>query len=359
MNEYKEKFFLAANSSEGFVSYFSESYDYFDGWRVYIIKGGPGTGKSSFMRKVALDASIYGIKSIFCPCSSDPDSLDAVIFEEIKTIILDGTAPHIVEPVLPGACENIINLGECWDKESLYKNRKEIIEATLKNKMLHKSASLYLRAAGSFLKNNIKLCEPYINKPLLEEFAAKNLKKIPQKSTQGKEKIRFLSGVTPKGIIDFSYMANAYKKRIIIRDDYTVCAPYILKIIGEQLLLNGYDIITLKNPFLPSITDHIFVPELSLCYLTESSYIKFTVDDRRIHARRFLDVGSVNRLREKRRFNKKAFDEIIDSAVVWLKEAKENHDTLESYYIGAMNFDKVKDLAKKTAEEIINIASLR
>ena len=126
MEKYKEKYFLAANSTSGFVSYFGECYDNLDGWRVYIIKGGPGTGKSSFMRRVALIAESKGIDSIYCPCSSDPDSLDAVIFEDIKVVILDGTAPHIVEPSLWGACENIINLGDFWDKSLLYENRKAI-----------------------------------------------------------------------------------------------------------------------------------------------------------------------------------------------------------------------------------------
>lgn len=355
MNEFKEKYFLAANSTDGFVSYFKECYDRFDGWRVYIIKGGPGTGKSSFMRKVALDASIYGIESVFCPCSSDPDSLDAVIFEGIKTVILDGTAPHIVEPVFPGACENIINLGDCWDTELLYKNRKEIIEATLKNKMLHKSASLYLRAAGCFLKDNIKLCEPLVNKQLIDDFSYRLLKKTitKNKNRQGKEWVRFLSGVTPKGIINFTYMANSYKKRIIIQDDYFVCATQILNNAREYLIKKGYDIIVLKNPFLPEFIDHIFVPELSVCFLSENNYIKFNSDDRRIHSRRFIDVGAVNRLREKRRFNKKVFEEILEGAVSWLKEAKDNHDILESYYIGAMDFEKVKKLAEKTAKEII------
>ena len=50
------KYFLAANSCQGFVSHFADCYNEKDGWRCYIIKGGPGTGKSSFMKKVAQKA---------------------------------------------------------------------------------------------------------------------------------------------------------------------------------------------------------------------------------------------------------------------------------------------------------------
>ena len=47
------KYFLAANSCEGFYSVFDKAYLPDGEWRAYIIKGGPGTGKSSFMKRFA------------------------------------------------------------------------------------------------------------------------------------------------------------------------------------------------------------------------------------------------------------------------------------------------------------------
>ena len=111
MDKAFEKYFLGANSGEGFVSHFGDSYNCFDGWRAFIIKGGPGTGKSSFMKYIAVNAADRGYEAVLCPCSSDPDSLDGLIIKDLKTVIIDGTAPHTVEPVYPGACEEIINLG--------------------------------------------------------------------------------------------------------------------------------------------------------------------------------------------------------------------------------------------------------
>lgn len=87
-------FFLGANSANGFVSRFSNVYNLTDGWRVYIIKGGPGTGKSSLMKKLASSAKERGFTPQLCYCSSDPVSLDAVIIPENKFMIADGTAPH-------------------------------------------------------------------------------------------------------------------------------------------------------------------------------------------------------------------------------------------------------------------------
>jgi hypothetical protein len=40
--------------------------------------------------------------------------------------MIDGTAPHIVDPVLPGAADGILNLGDCLDEAMLEKNRPSI-----------------------------------------------------------------------------------------------------------------------------------------------------------------------------------------------------------------------------------------
>lgn len=90
--------FLGANSPVGFVSQFERAYNLTDGWRVYIIKGGPGTGKSSFMKKAANQAEKQGLLHYVAYCSSDPLSVDAVVIPEIRIMIADGTAPHAMCP---------------------------------------------------------------------------------------------------------------------------------------------------------------------------------------------------------------------------------------------------------------------
>ena len=111
--------FLGANTPQGFISFFDELYNPYENCRAYIIKGGPGTGKSTLMKKVCAEAESrgYAVEKVYC--SSDPDSLDGLIVPEVGVSIADGTSPHTLEPRFPGACENIINLGECWDKDSL------------------------------------------------------------------------------------------------------------------------------------------------------------------------------------------------------------------------------------------------
>jgi len=352
------KYFLAANSAEGFEAYFCENYDYNDGWRAYIIKGGPGTGKSSFMKYVVVKAVEKGLCVELCPCSSDPDSLDGVIIKEIKTIILDGTAPHVVEPKYAGVCEEIINLGQFWNGELLRERANEIINVTTQNKKLHKTAAAYISAAGELVYDNYKLSKQFINKQKCENFAlnfAPSL--LPKKmSFKPKEWVRFIGGVTPKGVVAFkSTVEDFYENIVVIDDKYGSAANIIMQKIRELALLRGYEIITLKNPFLPSkIIDHILIPELSLAIVREYEYIKFGEQYRRIHARRFYDINILRGYRSRLTFNRRLARELLLGAIETLEKAKQVHDDLEKYYIDAMDFKRLTLFAEQKAREILS-----
>ena len=122
-------FFLASNSPRGFFS----KMDIFDenlprDWKCNIIKGSPGCGKSTYMKKIAneVEEMNLGVEYIHCP--SDPDSLDAVIFPDLKTCYVDGTAPHVIDPIFPGISGEIIDLGKLKNLNEAAKasNNKDI-----------------------------------------------------------------------------------------------------------------------------------------------------------------------------------------------------------------------------------------
>lgn len=352
------KYFLGANSCEGFVSHFKDSYSAEDGYRAYIIKGGPGTGKSSFMKSIAKKAQENGYEVHLCPCSSDPDSLDGVVIPELKVTLLDGTAPHIVEPDFPGACERLIDLGEYWDFNKLLKNRTKIMAASTKNSLLHKRASGYLSASGELLADNLRLEDNCIKKKQLYAFA-KNIceKYIKQKGTTGRQTVRFIGAVTPKGEISYSEtLTSGIKNAVIIEDRYGAVSGKIVEAVKENAVRAGYDVIVFKNPLLPSfICDHIIIPELSLLVASENQSTKINLDIRRVHSRRFTDVLKLKAVRQRMLLNRRIAKELLDTACETLSLAKASHDELEKYYIKAMDFSAVKKREEKTAEEIFGL----
>ena len=122
----------------------------------------------------------------------------------------------------------------------------------------------------------------------------------------------------------------------------------------EVALLRGYEIITLKNPFLPSkLIDHILIPELSLAVVREYEYVKFGEQYRRIHARRFTDINLLRECRTRLTFNRRVVRELLLGAIDTLGKAKLVHDNLEKYYIDAMDFKAMTAYAEQKADEIL------
>ena len=345
------KYFLATNSCEGFVSYFADCYNPKNGWKAYIIKGGPGTGKSSFMKYIAAKCSENGEKCELCPCSSDPDSLDAVIIPGRKTVIMDGTAPHTVDPVYPGACDRILNFGEFWKDDLFEKKASDIMACSDRNKALHKTASLYLQAAGKLLTDNFKTAAAASDDDKIRLFADSLCKRyFKPKGRRAAEKLRFLSGITPKGIVSFAGTVTAQcAELVIVEDNYGYASDKIMNILRDRALEYGYDITTVKNAMLPGLSDHIIIPELSLAFVRESEYQHFDSDTRRIHSRRFTNNALLHRSREKIKFNRKASGELLRSAAAVLRQAKREHDILEEYYINSMDFKALTKFAENFA----------
>lgn len=93
--ESKGSFFLGANTPSGFYSLYDQMLEPGTARRIYLLKGGPGCGKSSLMRRVAQSMEAVGERVEYIFCSGDPNSLDAVIFHRLHSAVVDATAPHV------------------------------------------------------------------------------------------------------------------------------------------------------------------------------------------------------------------------------------------------------------------------
>ena len=68
------RYFLGANTAKGFFSVYEDFCKPDSGNFLYVIKGGPGCGKSSFMKKIGKAAEDAGLDVEYVLCSADPDS---------------------------------------------------------------------------------------------------------------------------------------------------------------------------------------------------------------------------------------------------------------------------------------------
>lgn len=357
------RFFLGANTPSGFVGYLDDLYDCHDGWRAYIIKSGPGTGKASLMRAVLEHMTTLGYRAECILCSSDPHSLDGVVFRELKLCIFDGTAPHVIEPHYWGAVEQIVNLAGCMDTAMLYPHQKEIIEVTDACSALHARGRRFLSAASSLLGDSARMALECTDVDKVSRSAARIAAREFGGSTAGRgagrEWKRFLSAVTPEGILTFHDTLQALCPRIYsIEDEYGAASRLLLAELRERALEAGLEIVTCACPLSPADKpEHLLIPSLGVGFTTSNTWHKadFPVY-RRIHAARFTDVDALRQRRQRLSFNRRAARELISEAIYIAQCAKETHDDLEELNQQSMDWELVNETTLLVIAELTRIA---
>ena len=343
-------FFLGANSSRGFHSFYNELINPEDAKAIYILKGCPGCGKSSLMKKVASAAESSGYEVEYIHCSSDPASLDGIIIPKLQKAIVDGTFPHIVEPSFPLAVEQYIDLGQFADIHSIRASKAEIIELKEKHASYFKHIYRFTSCAGAV---DNELFDIAISSSAVDKLHKKAQRiisnEIPKNKGFAKSKKRFLSAISPDGYITLSIKDNL--KTYVLEDTFGL-SHFLLSPILHTAEESGYDCIACFNPLIPERLEHLFIPSLNLSFLSKGNCkdeIKSCFKKIRIDS--LIDVSKD----EKKRINalKRAKSDILDLSYSLLHEAKIVHDELENLYNPHIDFDSLYLSANKFISEFM------
>lgn len=357
-NDQHPRFFLGANTPQGFVSKFDQLDYHDDDWHVFIIKGGPGCGKSSLMKKVAQLFSMESPEMELIPCSSDVHSLDAVILPEWKASIVDGTSPHVLEPTYPAASQSILSLGDYLDPMILKGSRSEIKRLSLLSSRGYQNAILCLSAAEAFLNDSRRIVQSCADADKIAAYAQRLANKLLSRHPHNKkptEKIRFLSSISADGLTLLSETATTLCDNIyFIQDDYGAVSGTLLATLRDAALAMGHDVITCPCCMKVNQIDHLFIPDAGVGFMTENHFhdVSNIVPTRRIHARRFMDWDCLRCRRKRLAFHQKAAAQLIDQAIVSLKEIKGYHDQLEEIYQRAMNYTPLDSVLNSVESDI-------
>ncbi|WP_156136502.1 hypothetical protein [Candidatus Soleaferrea massiliensis] len=325
-----------------------------------MIKGGPGTGKSTLCKQVAKAASEFTDNIEFLHCSSDPHSLDGVIISDYKISLFDATSPHVVEPKYPGAFESVINLCDCWDEDALQQNRDEVVALFAANQGCHARCSKFLAASGSLLNDTYHIALECTNIPKLSRYVTRLIsRELKAKAAgTGQEKVRFLSAVTVGGLMMFTDTAKAYCDRVyVIDDNYGSVCRLLLHSIRAYALKSGYDIITCYCPLSPyDKIEHLFIPELGLGFMTSNKFHPLTFEAyKHINSNRFLDLEQLKKRKQRIHFNQRIINEMLAESGKLVTQSKVIHDDLEKYYTQNTDFDKVAAKIQETTDKVRKI----
>lgn len=347
----KQTYFLGGTSPSGFFSRFSDIINT-QGYYTIILKGGPGTGKSTLMKKIAEEFSDCSVHLYYC--SSDIKSLDAVVIEEKKLIVVDGTAPHVFDPVYPGAAQEIVNLGEYWDSKKLRESSEKIIITANENQKLHARVRAYVKAFSSVNDDIYAIGTDALNKEKLGAYTSRLCRKAISRSRSGEGKIvyRQLSAFTTENYIT-QKLTGDYSI-YVLNDDYFAGSDYFLRQAADYIVSHGHEAIVSECTMHKSpVYEHVVSESAGVAFLSSNFFNKCQeTSSAVINFKRFYNKEKLASKKHRFSFDKKATLQLSEEAAQILSEALYTHDELEKYYIEAIDFDKLGKFSSKLIKRI-------
>lgn len=342
------QFFLGANTGAGFVSLYpafaaAERESFF-----WYIKGGPGNGKSTLMRRAAERAESAGLAVESILCSGDPDSLDGIYIPEKKLGYVDATSPHVQEPAVPGVS------GKYLDLSAFYRPVPPETAAALAGffpsyRKEYAHAYDLLHAAMLVSPGGIPGIVTTETKERVQKRAEAFAEKAVHRSDTEYEKRRFLSAYTCRSAVMLSETAASFG-RVYTLDNELGLADEFLRTVLERARSVGAARIVCPDPVDPEKLAALILPEDGLSLVAVSGDFRFDGKAAR-HFR--LDAAAELSAAQQKEVRRAAAlrRSLTSEACAALRRAKELHDALEAGYRPFVDFRALTRFEEKHLEK--------
>jgi hypothetical protein len=338
-----KRYFAAANTAEGFHSLFSEVFSPNSLSRIYVIKGGPGTGKSTFMYGIGARAEALGYDTEYYYCSADTGSLDGVKIPALGVALLDGTPPHTVEPRYPGVCETVVDLAANFRTEALLTHGAEIKLFADECLLCYKRSVRFLSAAGEAEKARLDTTRKAFELEKAEKAVRRLLSRAKPQGGGCEE--RYVSALGTHGAAHIKNTRIKCENTVYISGKYGA-ETLFLGVVYEQARALGYTLMRHPDVLLRESTEGLYIKEMKTFFSIRDE------GDGKINAMRFVSDAVLAENRAKLRFAEKCRDMLIAGALSELAEMGKKHDALEKFYVSAMDFEKSDAMRAQVEKEI-------
>lgn len=350
---YPHTYFAGANTAQGFVPAYPTFIREAELDRLYIIKGGSGTGKSSVIRACASEAARQGAEVTLLLCSSDPSSADAAVMhtpDGRSAAVLDGTAPHTLDPEYPGAAGEIVDVGQYWNGAVLRERRDEIAALTAKKRSAYARAYRFLGAYRQLSEVRRSMISACMDMEKAESAASRLAASFPHDKVIT-ETAMYTYALSMTGAWRLDTFTRAADREIRVCDFYgsgEIFLGMIRRAAAERCTLR-----ISPSPAWSEMLSEIYIPSAgTVLALSERRPEEECEHVRCVNMQRFVRRDVLAQCRAKLRFTQRCREEMFDGALEALEDARRAHFALEAVYRDAMHFDGVAEETERICREI-------
>ncbi|OMC98999.1 PRK06851 family protein [Paenibacillus sp. FSL R5-0636] len=353
-------FFAGGNTAHGFSNLYESSLQ--DLTRLFVLKGGPGTGKTRIIREIGDLLAQQGYEIWLIHAASDNDSLDGVVIPELKVGIIDGTAPRVIKPELPEEAIVHVNLEQAVDTLQLSQRCVEIDslvdQYTEEHELAYSGFAEALRIHDEWeaiyiATMNFQAADELNQEYIQLLYGDQNFEKVSRVDH------RFLGAATPKGAVDFVPNLTAGLKRYLVKGRAGSGKSTLLKKLAAEGIKRGVNVEIYHCGFDPNSLDMIIVRELGFAIFDSTApheYFPDRATDEIVDMySRCIQPGTDEAFAEAIAGIKERYSSTMKRSIQHLTDAKVFLDELKTIYAAATDFDHVDQIKSQIQQEISGI----
>ncbi|MDP4088267.1 MAG: PRK06851 family protein [Bacillota bacterium] len=354
-------YFAEGNTAKGFYSLYESNLQGLD--RIYILKGGPGLGKSSLMKNIAREWREKGYDIEVLHCSRDNDSIDGIIIPKLKVAVVNGNEPNTIEVKLPGIIEKYIDMGEALDAELLKEHKNDMMELKIKIEEAY-------RLASSKFQNALKIHDEWEKIYIANmDFSKANAvtEELVERFFDGKGfekraviKHRFFGAATPKGAVDYiPSITEDLDKRYFIKGRPGTGKSSMLKKLAAAAEERGIDVEVYHCGFDPDSIDMLLFRELDFAIFDSTSpheYYPGRESDEVIDMYELsVTPGTDEKYEAELKDIIKRYKKRVREGTAALAEGQTINEKLEEFYGSTVDFGKVDAIKERISKSIADM----
>ncbi|MEQ8200356.1 MAG: hypothetical protein ABRQ24_02920 [Syntrophomonadaceae bacterium] len=331
--------------------------DLVDGIRkVYILKGAPGSGKSTFIRLVGEVLSEQGYDIEYWVSSLDPVAPDGVYIPQLDAAVINGSLAIPVDPQYPQVREIMINLGEYCEGSIAAGNFRAVTDLLDSIKASQEQAVRRIQETTEAKEEIRHFNSSHMDMEALHTLVDKISERIMD--YRPAERHYFARVITPDGMADYiDDSSRDCRQRYIFKGPPGSGASVVIAKLTHQARQKGYALEYYHCGLEYGHLVMVIIRSLQVALIevdkvdTESRQGDIVVD-----MQGYLDIDSNDPVNLKSSETGRRYESLLLKAQQELADVQRKIRAVKKYYCEAMDFTK---LDKKRCEVINDILKLK
>lgn len=342
--------FASSYTNQGFYTFIPELVNSLG--KVYILKGAPGSGKSTFIRLLGELMSQQGYDVEFWVSSIDPVTPDGVYIPQLDAAVINGSLPRPIEPKYPGVRDIIINLDEYWDRSMVQEKYEVIIEQLDRIDKCQQQTISLLKEAGWAKEEISRANGAHLNMEKIEQLSKDLSGEIMDKRPG--EKHYFVGVITHEGLVNYIDELSAdCKKRYIFRGPAGTGKSTVINELISQARQRGYSLEYYHCGLEVDYLIMVVIRNLQVA-LIEASHVEIIIrqGDTVVDMTRYLEDYDSDRMAINSSAAYRRYETLLLEAQQELENISQSTREVKKVYTAAMDFERLDHKRQEIADEI-------